>query len=472
VKSLPVVVALLILGAPPSIAPPTIRRHFTRADRDTGRYQYVPVEVAAGVTELTISYRYSGDGGGETVVDLGLFEPGPLSLGTRAFRGYSGGSQRTVTIARDHATPGYLPGPIPAGQWHVLLGLYQVAPDGVDVDIDVTTTSGANPARPGADTPATSMTMTATPAGPRWFSGGLHVHTTHSDGQVGPNATAEAARLAGLDFIAITDHNNTTHRLEPVASNAPLRIVGEEVTTPSGHANVWGLRPGAWVDFRVKPDEPGAAAKINGLVDTAHKAGALVSINHPFVSCAGCAWKQTMPDDLDAIEIWNGEKGPQPEAIQLWDQLLRKGRRVVAVGASDWHHGPEPIDSGSVRVFAKTLTERDVLDAIHHGHVMVMRSARDLPPSITVRCGKRQAGVGESLACTSGDAVLIDVALFGLTDGRVELIWNGERVSSKPLAASGAAFAFPAEPGYARLHVFAADGSTIAVSNPVYVTTR
>jgi hypothetical protein len=257
-----------------------------------------------------------------------------------------------------------------------------------------------------------------------------------------------------------------------VASNYPLRIVGEEVTTPAGHANVWGLKPGAWVDFRVKPNESGAAGKINGLVNTAHRAGALFSINHPFVSCAGCAWQQTIPDGLDAIEIWNGEKGPQAEAIALWDQLLRRGRRIVAVGASDWHHGPEPIGTASVRVFAQALTERDVLEAIHQGHVMVMRNARDLPPSVTVRCGKRQAGVGDTISCGSGDAVLIDVGMPGLSDGRVDLVWNGERVSSKPLGAAGTAFAFPAETGYARLHIFAADDSTIAMSNPVYVTKR
>jgi hypothetical protein len=193
VKSFLVAVALLMLGAPPSIAPQTLRRHFTRADRETGRYQYVPVEVPAGVSQLTITYRYSGDGGGETVIDLGLFQPGSLSLGTAAFRGYSGGSQRTITIARDHATPGYLPGPIPAGQWHVLLGLYQLAPAGVDVEIDVTTLTGADATTDGAMVPPPASVMDI-PAGPRWFSGALHVHTTHSDGRVTANAAADAAR--------------------------------------------------------------------------------------------------------------------------------------------------------------------------------------------------------------------------------------------------------------------------------------
>src|SRR6185436_4680640 len=122
----------------------TITRHFTPADRERGRYQYVPFDVPNGVTEMTIAYRYD-TAAGASVVDLGLIEPGPLTLGATKFRGYSGGATRTVTIGRDRSTPGYLPGPIPAGRWHVLLGLYKVAPSGVDVDIDITLGAVADP---------------------------------------------------------------------------------------------------------------------------------------------------------------------------------------------------------------------------------------------------------------------------------------------------------------------------------------
>src|SRR5262249_8438543 len=109
--------ALLFLGAAAQPAEPparTIQRHFTRHDRVTGRYQYVPVEVSAGVETLTIAYRYSGDKDGDSTVDLGLFEPGPLTLGTASFRGYSGGAQRTITIGRTTASPGYRAGPLPS----------------------------------------------------------------------------------------------------------------------------------------------------------------------------------------------------------------------------------------------------------------------------------------------------------------------------------------------------------------------
>ena len=58
--------------------------------------------------------------------------------------------------------------------------------------------------------------------GARWYSGGLHMphraQRRHADRA--PRSRA-CAREAGLDFIAITDHNNTTHQLERVARGRP-----------------------------------------------------------------------------------------------------------------------------------------------------------------------------------------------------------------------------------------------------------
>ena len=71
----------------------------------------------------------------ETILDLGL-------VGPDQFRGWSGSERSTVVVTQQWATPGYLPGPI-AGPWQVVLGLYRVAPDGVDVSVHVET-----PARP------------------------------------------------------------------------------------------------------------------------------------------------------------------------------------------------------------------------------------------------------------------------------------------------------------------------------------
>jgi hypothetical protein len=278
------------------------------------------------------------------------------------------------------------------------------------------------------------------------------------------------ARDAGFDFIAITDHNNTTHTREPMPPS-PLHIAGEEVTTPGGHASVWGLTDGAWIDFRVSPRDPGAADAINGLVGAAHTGGALFSISHPVDNCAGCSWEQVIPDSVDAVEIWQNEKAPRDAEIAFWDRLLRTGRHVTAVGVSDWHRLPARIDMAAVRVQADSLTERAVIDGIRRGRVIVMRNAATLPPSVTVRCGSHIASVGDTLACSSTDGLTMKVAAPAFEDGRVDFIWNAARMTSKPIG-GGATFSMPASAGYLRAHVYAADGSAVAITNPVYVEIR
>ena len=69
-----------------------LKVHYTPQDRAAGRYQYVPFEVPPGATRVTFAYDYDR-AGGANVVDLGLFEPGPMDLGARAFRGWSGGER-------------------------------------------------------------------------------------------------------------------------------------------------------------------------------------------------------------------------------------------------------------------------------------------------------------------------------------------------------------------------------------------
>jgi len=39
------------------------------------------------------------------------------------------------------------------------------------------------------------------------YTGNLHVHTPYSDGEGSHEHVAQAALLAGLDFVIFTDHN-------------------------------------------------------------------------------------------------------------------------------------------------------------------------------------------------------------------------------------------------------------------------
>src|SRR5687767_3311075 len=95
-------VRLAVLGADDEPRARVIKVRYTPQDRAAGRYQYVPFDVPAGTTRLAFGYEYDGANGGN-VVDLGLFDPGPLDLGTSAFRGWSGGARKRVTIGETEA---------------------------------------------------------------------------------------------------------------------------------------------------------------------------------------------------------------------------------------------------------------------------------------------------------------------------------------------------------------------------------
>jgi hypothetical protein len=463
------VTALLVAGVlnGQGAAPTTLVKHYGTSSE---RYQYVPFNVPAGTTRLHVTYQYD-KANGDNVVDLGVFEPGSLDLGTAAFRGYTGGARSEFTLTAATATQGYKPGPLPPGQWHLLLGLYKVGANGVDVTLTIETSSDAAASAPAATRPAASTNNTARRAGPAWFMGALHTHTLHSDGTISPVELIERFRALRFDFVALTDHNNTTHRYDLAAhtpaADDPLIIAGEEVTTPGGHASVWGLEGDEWVDFRVSPGDP----RITDLVAAARRQNAVFSVNHPASTCVACGWTHEFVDGITGIEISNGRHGEVANAIAMWEKLLRSGRHVTAVGSSDWHSDPNPMDVANVRVYASSLTTAGVLDAIRGGHVIVMRNARDATPTVVVRAGDRSAMIGDSLKIVAGQPIVIDVSAKGMGGARLVVIDNGARQTAVQLNATGhARIERPPSAGYVRIEILdAADGAPIAITNPVYL---
>jgi hypothetical protein len=92
---------------------------WTLEERFASPWHYLPVEVPPGTGALRVELDYDRADG--AVLDLGCFGPG-------GFRGWSGGARESFVIARDAATPGYLPGELEAGTWQVAIGVHRVPP--------------------------------------------------------------------------------------------------------------------------------------------------------------------------------------------------------------------------------------------------------------------------------------------------------------------------------------------------------
>jgi hypothetical protein len=100
-----------------------LRGRWTPEDRTEAFYRYVPFEVPADVAAVTV--RYAFEFAPDSVLDLGLFDG-------EGFRGWSGADRREVIVTADAATPGYLPGPLVAGEWRVMFGLQRVPAAGLE----------------------------------------------------------------------------------------------------------------------------------------------------------------------------------------------------------------------------------------------------------------------------------------------------------------------------------------------------
>jgi len=194
---------------------------WTLEERFASPWHYLPVEVPPETGALRVELDYDRADG--AVLDLGCFGPG-------GFRGWSGGARESFVIARDAATPGYLPGELEAGTWQVVIGVHRVPPDGVGYRLTAQTARAAASLRPSRDStlaplappaPADRPQRRVLPARPgrRWLAGDLHTHTVHSDGKLTVPELAVLAAGRGLDFLAVTDHNTISHHAELAAAS-------------------------------------------------------------------------------------------------------------------------------------------------------------------------------------------------------------------------------------------------------------
>jgi hypothetical protein len=461
------------------------------------RYVYVPFDVPRRAARVHVSYDYARAGGANTL-DLGVFDArsdGPgAAVGARGFRGWSGGRRSEFFITREEATPGYLAGELPAGRWRVVLGLYRVAPAGVDVKVKVVIETeekgpghrAAGPRRAhntaGTSGRSTSAGRKVSGRNLRWFAGDLHMHTVHSDGDWTVRGLAAAAREAGLDFIFVTDHNTASHHREvdeaDGGSRQTLVMRGEEVTTYGGHANAWGLSAGAFVDFRVRP---GDAVGMSQVAAHAHRLGALISVNHPSALCGGCDWSYgDAIKEFDAVEVWNGEwDGTDESALKTWDGLLQRGLRPTAIASSDTHRAQNPVGRPTTHVAAVQLTQAALLNSIRRGRIYL--TAERGRPLVSFEAWAR-AGVsdarslpGDEVRLTTPGTLLFFVGVRDAPPGATaSLVTEGGVIRTVPFDSGPNAVPTKIEVecergGYYRLEVRDREGKMLALTNPIYV---
>ncbi|MFE6128407.1 CehA/McbA family metallohydrolase [Streptomyces sp. NPDC056437] len=403
-------------------------------------FVYLPVEIPRGVRELHVAYSYERPvvppGTQGNALDIGIFDERGTALGGKGFRGWSGGARTEFFIRADEATPGYIPGPVRAGTWHIALGPYTVAPQGLAYEVTITLRYGA----PGRTPKPVYPPERAKGRGRAWYRGDCHVHSVHSDGRRTLAEIATLARAAGLDFINSSEHN--THSAHAhwadLAGDDLLILMGEEVTTRNGHVLALGTDPGTFVDWRYRAKDN----RFGHYAGEIRRAGGLVVPAHPHATCIGCNWKFGF-GEADALEVWNGPYTPDDEvSLADWDSTLAvaarsRGRWTPAMGNSDAHRDPDPIGTPQTVVLADDLTREAILEGISAGRSYVAESkAVSLSFSATGGRGK-QAGMGERLRVDEDTPVTVRLEVTGAPGCSARFVTDQGVLHTVALPASG-----------------------------------
>lgn len=273
-------------------------------------------------------------------------------------------------------------------------------------------------------------------AGFRDFRGALHVHTYYPQDRQGVKKLGAAASKLGLDFVVISDHNSLSALRDGKEGmyGRTLVLIGDEVSTDSGHLLVWGIRKPI-----VSTDARKAAREIRAQ-------GGLIFIAHPFAK--DYRWKDWTFTDYDGIEVYNTQANAldedflslvvrgvilfpdefyrsmikvSPEATEKWDALLMK-RKIVGIGSTDAHesHGLPgfEVDSYNVmlksvncHVFAETLAKENILKAFRQGALYFSFDIFADPRGFDfyLKRGDKKFLMGDSVAREPGDKLVIAV---------------------------------------------------------------
>ena len=456
----------------------------TRAER--GTYMLRDFTVPPDVKRIDVSYTYTGTRAEGTELEIGIFDP-------EKFRGTSRFSKNAFFITAHRATPSYFPGAILPGTWKILLALPSIR-DGVTSDYTVTVRLRSGPT---ADGPSDDPPPASAAKGPAWFKGDMHGHTMHSDGfgcrdalrerrGCGVSELVHAGARRGLQFMALTDHNTTSHHAEMMGLQEVygqmLLIRGQELTTFHGHANVYGTSEP--IDYRL--GFQGYA--IGDAMQAAERMGALLSINHPGrttgETCTGCGWDAPGTDyaRLRSMEVVNSTRAEGPASgVLVWHQHLNRGLRITGIGGADDHGaGARQPTSGAgtptTVVYADRLTEAAILDGIRAGHVYIKTRGPEGPEEVylTARDAAGKQYMAGDVVPAAGSVELI-VEVKGGSGQRVEVINRGEIDAdlSRPVTSDDYRQSFtmrPAHGDWVRLNLRDEKGLT-ALTNPLYFRT-
>ena len=187
----------------------------------------------------------------------------------------------------------------------------------------------------------------------KMLKGGLHTHTTRSDGKTTPEETIRYFKDCGYDFLALTDHR--FYNYTNYAPDIDITIIpGMEMDNGAGIKGKYGGRrcfhtvcigptkeDGNGFEQDEKMDSAVAPTQeeYQKYLDDIHAKNNLTVYCHPEWSSTPARYFDKMQGDF-AMEIWNSgvaiDKDMDKDAA-YWDELLGQGKLIYGVATDDGH---------------------------------------------------------------------------------------------------------------------------------------
>lgn len=384
---------------------------------DEKKYLLLPLAIPDGTEIIEIKVGYSGDEASSTVtdkeknvIDFALADENGDDIGA------SGSNTRTIVVSKNYASDGYKRKE-PKGTWQIIVGCYQIKQSGSKVRYEVK----------------------FTPKAYRYLKGDLHMHTTNSDGKYTYGQLTEKARRKGLDFIFITDHNNSTEDLPIPRVNGLTVVEGLELTNYDGHINLLGVKKPYGGSYAV-----GSLDRLNEILKQAKANGAVRILNHPF--CSMCPINWNLDDvDYDGIEIWNGPVNiKEMKAVDWWQKKLESGFHIPVVGGSDYHRDyyiTDLLASPTTKVWCDSNDKQTILEAIKNGHCVITRNPKST--MLDIRCG--EAAVGDTVKLAKNEKKRVTITAVGMKKGHKLQVFSQTGLIFEYSNKSGNQYSYTAE---------------------------
>lgn len=303
------------------------------------------------------------------------------------------------------------------------------------------------------------------------------MHSVFSNGgELTPEQLVAGARAAGLDFLAITEHNTSdTHGAwSQHIGDDLLVILGQEVTTQTGHWLALGVTPGRVVDWRYGVQDN----MVDRYLAEVHQAGGLCVAAHPHAPYPSGTFMYPY-EGFDVVEVWNGQwssevpwQADNEAALADWGGSLaadiHQGPWRPAIGNSDTHLEHQ-IGIPHTVVLADELSVDAILAGICAGRSWIAASDA-IELSFTVTVGDHSAGIGEPVKIGDEPAV-VRVEVRGVPSGIVSLHTEEGRVYGASLPVTGSGIVerhiTAEESTFIRTEVRDLKGHMAALSNPI-----